>query len=152
MTAIQRGSVRQDRLEEVAARYAVALTPVLQELIDAEAGCGPVSRQFLPDVRELDADASEFDDPIGDAGLGVRHVTVPDRLAQTLRDEQRILSRRRRQDDRKLLATVACHQVTGAFEHGLHDGRHLLQTLVASHVAAGVGVEREMIDVAEDQR
>ena len=83
MSAIQRGSVRRDSLEEVAARYAVALTPALQELIDAESGCGPVSRQFLPDVRELDADASELDDPIGDNAHspvpGVVH-RYPDRV------------------------------------------------------------------------
>jgi lysine 2,3-aminomutase len=66
MSALDSHGVRRDDLDEVAARYAVALTPVLNELIDAEAGCGPVSRQFLPDARELDADASEFDDPIGD--------------------------------------------------------------------------------------
>ena len=83
MTAIRNGIVQQDELEEVAARYAVALTPVLHELIDAERGCGPVSRQFLPDIRELDADASEFDDPIGDDAHspvpGVVH-RYPDRV------------------------------------------------------------------------
>ncbi|MCG8371520.1 MAG: lysine-2,3-aminomutase-like protein [Proteobacteria bacterium] len=57
----------RDELEEVAERYAVAITPQLQELIDAESHDGPVSRQFLPDARELDVDASELDDPIGDA-------------------------------------------------------------------------------------
>ena len=73
MSVIQRASVRRDEVKEVAARYAVALTPVLHDLIDAETGCGPVSRQFLPDVRELDAGASEFDDPIGDEA----HAPVP---------------------------------------------------------------------------
>lgn len=73
MTAVENSLVRRDELEEVAARYTVALTPVVEELIDAEAGCGPVSRQFLPDVRELHVDTSEFDDPIGDG----THSPVP---------------------------------------------------------------------------
>ncbi len=62
-----------NELEEVAARYAVAITPLLQELIDAETHDGPIARQFLPDARELDTDAAELADPIGDD----RHSPVP---------------------------------------------------------------------------
>ena len=44
-------------IDLVAERYAVAITPQMQELIDAESCDGPVSRQFLPDARELEQDA-----------------------------------------------------------------------------------------------
>lgn len=75
-----------DELDLVAERYAVAITPVMQELIDAEAGDGPISRQFLPDVRELDQDALDLDDPIGDATHspvpGIVH-RYPDRVLLT---------------------------------------------------------------------
>jgi len=60
-------------LDDVAERYAVAITPVLQELIDAESYDGPVSRQFIPDVRELDQGPLDLVDPIGDQS----HTPVP---------------------------------------------------------------------------
>ncbi|MFA5602056.1 MAG: lysine-2,3-aminomutase-like protein, partial [Phenylobacterium sp.] len=53
-------------LQAVAERYAVAVTPVMAELIAAEGGTGPVSRQFLPDPAELRTLPSELADPIGD--------------------------------------------------------------------------------------
>ena len=87
-------------------------------------------------------------DTVGDVGLRVRYITIPDRLAQALGDDQRILRRHRRQDDGKFLASVTGHQVTSSFAHGLHDCRHLLQAPVSGHVAVGVVVELEMIDIA----
>lgn len=60
-------------IDRVAERYAVAITPHMQELIDMESGDGPVSRQFLPDGRELEQDPHERSDPIGD----VPHSPVP---------------------------------------------------------------------------
>lgn len=66
-------SESESDLDEVAERYAVAITPVLQELIDAESYNGPVSRQFVPDERELDRGPLDLADPIGDES----HSPVP---------------------------------------------------------------------------
>ena len=40
-------------IENVAARYAVAITPSLTELIDATDANDPIARQFVPDPAEL---------------------------------------------------------------------------------------------------
>ena len=53
-------------LERVAARYAVAVTPAVAELIDSNDPDDPIARQYIPDTRELDAQSNERDDPIGD--------------------------------------------------------------------------------------
>ncbi len=53
-------------LEAVAARYAVAITPAMAELIDATDADDPIARQFVPDARELDTLPGEMADPIGD--------------------------------------------------------------------------------------
>lgn len=53
-------------LEDVAARYAVAITPPMAELIDAAAAADPIARQFVPDPAELETRAEELADPIGD--------------------------------------------------------------------------------------
>ena len=75
-----------DAVEQVAERYAVAITPLMQELIDAESCDGPVSRQFLPEVRELEQDPLERADPIGDEAHspvpGIVH-RYPDRVLLT---------------------------------------------------------------------
>ncbi|MFZ0422278.1 MAG: lysine-2,3-aminomutase-like protein [Xanthobacteraceae bacterium] len=72
-----------DPLEQVAARYAVAITPVLADLIDAADPHDPIARQFVPDARELDVSEGEDVDPIGDAAHspveGVVH-RYPDRV------------------------------------------------------------------------
>jgi lysine 2,3-aminomutase len=54
------------KLEQVAARYAVALTPDVVRLIDPADAGDPLARQFVPDPAELRTDAAESDDPIGD--------------------------------------------------------------------------------------
>ncbi len=51
---------------EVAARYAVAITPAMAALIDPTYPADPIARQFVPDARELDAQPEELSDPIGD--------------------------------------------------------------------------------------
>lgn len=51
-------------LDAVAARYAVAITPAVAELI--EPGDGPLRRQFIPSVAELTQTRDETADPIGD--------------------------------------------------------------------------------------
>jgi lysine 2,3-aminomutase len=53
-------------LEQVAARYAVSLTPDVVELIDPSDPHDPIARQFVPDRRELETRAEEAADPIGD--------------------------------------------------------------------------------------
>ncbi|MBB3915885.1 lysine-2,3-aminomutase-like protein [Rhizobium fabae] len=53
-------------LEEVAARYAIALTPVVTRLIDRADPDDPIARQFVPDAAELTVAPEERADPIGD--------------------------------------------------------------------------------------
>ena len=53
-------------LERVAARYAVAITPAIADLIDTTDPHDPIARQFVPDPRELDTRPEENADPIGD--------------------------------------------------------------------------------------
>ena len=61
--------VDRDRLaglQNVAARYAVAITPILADLIDVSDTQDPIARQFVPDERELAFQVEERADPIGD--------------------------------------------------------------------------------------
>jgi lysine 2,3-aminomutase len=53
-------------LEDVAARYAIGLTPSIAALIDRADPADPIARQFVPDVSELQTTPEERDDPIGD--------------------------------------------------------------------------------------
>jgi lysine 2,3-aminomutase len=55
-----------DPLAQVAARYAVAITPAMDALIDPTDPHDPIAAQFKPDARELNAQADELNDPIGD--------------------------------------------------------------------------------------
>src|ERR1700730_4098821 len=70
-------------LEQVAARYAVAVTPDIGALIDPSDPDDPIARQFIPSAEELLAEASESADPIGDHAYspvaGIVH-RYPDRL------------------------------------------------------------------------
>jgi lysine 2,3-aminomutase len=72
-----------DSLTEVAARYAVALTPAVAELIDRNDPADPIARQFLPDAREGEQTPEERADPIADDPFspveGVVH-RYPDRV------------------------------------------------------------------------
>ncbi len=74
---------RRAELEQVAARYAVALTPALAELIDPDDPADPIARQFLPDAAELVTQPQERADPIGDRAHspveGIVH-RYPDRV------------------------------------------------------------------------
>jgi lysine 2,3-aminomutase len=71
------------KLEAVGARYAVAITPIMADLIDATDPEDPIARQFVPDIRELDHQPQERDDPIGDDAhspvAGIVH-RYPDRV------------------------------------------------------------------------
>ncbi len=74
---------REEALSAVGARYAVAVTPAMAELIDLRDPADPIARQFVPDVRELDTTPQERADPIGDhAKSPVRGVVhrYPDRV------------------------------------------------------------------------
>lgn len=57
---------RTDLLDHVAARYAVAITPAMEALIDATDPADPIAAQFRPDARELEIAPDESPDPIGD--------------------------------------------------------------------------------------
>jgi lysine 2,3-aminomutase len=70
-------------LEDVARRYAVAVSPTLLALVDVCDPNDPIARQFLPSLEELNTLPQELADPIGDtayspvAGIVHRH---PDRV------------------------------------------------------------------------
>jgi lysine 2,3-aminomutase len=70
-------------MEQVAARYAVAITPGIADLIDSADPNDPIARQFVPDVRELAIAPEEDRDPIGDDAhspvKGIVH-RYPDRV------------------------------------------------------------------------
>jgi lysine 2,3-aminomutase len=70
-------------LEDVAARYAVAITPEMAQLIDRGQANDPIALQFVPDVRELHQSPRESADPLSEARLspvpGVVH-RYPDRV------------------------------------------------------------------------
>ena len=57
----------------VAQKYAVAVSPTLQALIDPADPADPIARQFLPDIAELIETEAERSDPIGD----MAHSPVP---------------------------------------------------------------------------
>jgi lysine 2,3-aminomutase len=70
-------------LEQVASRYAVAITPDVAGLIDPNDANDPIARQYVPAAEELDILPHERADPIGDnthapvAGIVHRY---PDRV------------------------------------------------------------------------
>ena len=70
-------------LEKVAARYAVAVTPDVAELIDPDDPEDPIARQYIPSAQELVAQPNERADPIGDDAhspvSGIVH-RYPDRV------------------------------------------------------------------------
>jgi lysine 2,3-aminomutase len=70
-------------LENVASRYAVAITPAVVDLIDTADQHDPIALQFVPDERELESHQEENVDPIGDEAHspvpGVVH-RYPDRV------------------------------------------------------------------------
>jgi lysine 2,3-aminomutase len=63
------GLVSSDRLEElqsVAARYAIAISPAIEDLIDRSDPDDPIARQFVPNPAEGVMSPDERADPIGD--------------------------------------------------------------------------------------
>lgn len=73
------GQTAQSDLEQVARKYAVAVSPHLLSLVDPADPNDPIARQFLPSLDELIIRADERADPIGDdahspvAGIVHRH-------------------------------------------------------------------------------
>jgi lysine 2,3-aminomutase len=59
-------AAKRAALDQVASRYAVAITPAMASLIDRDDPSDPIARQFVPDAAELDIKAEERTDPIGD--------------------------------------------------------------------------------------
>jgi lysine 2,3-aminomutase len=70
-------------LDDVAARYAIAITPASAALIDPADPNDPIARQFIPDAAELASTPEELADPIGDGAhspvKGIVH-RYPDRV------------------------------------------------------------------------
>jgi lysine 2,3-aminomutase len=70
-------------LNNVASRYAVAITPAVVDLIDTADPHDPIAMQFVPHERELESHPEESADPIGDDAHspvpGVVH-RYPDRV------------------------------------------------------------------------
>lgn len=62
-----------DVIDAVAARYAVAITPDMLDLITGSPADDPIARQFVPTAAELTMTPDEAADPIGDE----RHSPVP---------------------------------------------------------------------------
>jgi len=60
-------------LQDVARRYAVAISPHLLSLVDPADPKDPIARQFLPSLEELNTLPEELADPIGDSA----HSPVP---------------------------------------------------------------------------
>ena len=69
-------------LEEVAARYATAITPAMAALITPDDPADPIALQYIPDAAELISAPHELEDPTADAPFtpvkGVVH-RYPDR-------------------------------------------------------------------------
>jgi len=57
---------RLPALQQVAAQYAVAITPAMADLIDPTDQADPIARQFVPTPAELVQAPGEAADPIGD--------------------------------------------------------------------------------------
>ncbi|HEY3800215.1 MAG TPA: lysine-2,3-aminomutase-like protein [Caulobacteraceae bacterium] len=76
-------AARAASLGEVAARYAIGVTPVMATLIDPADPADPIARQLIPTAAELIGAPGENADPIGDEAFspvpGVVH-RYPDRV------------------------------------------------------------------------
>jgi lysine 2,3-aminomutase len=74
---------RRGEIEQVAERYAVAISPAMAALIDRNDPDDPIARQFVPDAAELNLTPEERHDPIGDLAHspveGIVH-RYPDRV------------------------------------------------------------------------
>ena len=82
MQGLKRREPHLSALEAVAARYATAITPAMEALINEADPADPIAKQFRPDEREAETRPDEAGDPIGDAAYspvkGIVH-RYPDR-------------------------------------------------------------------------
>ncbi|MDK1491527.1 lysine-2,3-aminomutase-like protein [Sinorhizobium sp. 7-81] len=73
----------EEAVARVTARYAVAISPTIADLIDRQDTDDPIARQFVPDIAELTQTPEERADPIGDGAhspvSGIVH-RYPDRV------------------------------------------------------------------------
>ncbi|OAP41376.1 lysine 2,3-aminomutase [Sinorhizobium glycinis] len=73
----------EEAISRVASRYAIAISPVVANLIDRTDPHDPIARQFVPDPAELTLTPEERADPIGDGAhspvAGIVH-RYPDRV------------------------------------------------------------------------
>lgn len=72
-----------DALARVTSKYSAAMTDHLVALVDHADPADPILRQFVPDIRELEAHPADLSDPIGDAPRSPREGLVhryPDRV------------------------------------------------------------------------
>lgn len=60
------GADTAEGIHRVEARYAIAVPPLVRDLINPGDANDPIARQYIPDVRELVVTPGERDDPIGD--------------------------------------------------------------------------------------
>ncbi len=74
---------QSEAIKTVEARYAIAVSPSMAALIDANEPNDPIARQFIPDIAELTTLPNELIDPIGDEAHspvnGIVH-RYPDRV------------------------------------------------------------------------
>ncbi len=77
------GEAQRAALDDVAQRYAVAVTPAIADLMDPADPNDPIARQFVPQLAELTTAPHELADPIGDEAHspveGIVH-RYPDRV------------------------------------------------------------------------
>ena len=60
------GENQPARLDDVAAKYAIAITPAMSEAIKQTGPSGPIAKQFVPTIKELAEHPDETPDPISD--------------------------------------------------------------------------------------
>jgi lysine 2,3-aminomutase len=81
--ALQRAALDDAVLADVARDYAIAITPVMLDLIEGPPASDPIARQFVPMAQEATTTPGERADPIGDHAhtpvKGIVH-RYPDRV------------------------------------------------------------------------
>jgi lysine 2,3-aminomutase len=63
------GASELENMSQISARYAIAITPQIAELIDRDDSQDPIAAQFVPTLSELNSLPQENADPISDAAF-----------------------------------------------------------------------------------
>jgi lysine 2,3-aminomutase len=119
-------------VQEVARRFAVAVSPAMRALIDVCDPADPIARQFLPDIAELTVMPEELADPIADEA----HTPVKGII--------------HRHTDRVLLKAVACCPVYCRFcfrREMVGPGK--AEALTAAELAAALAYIRAHLEIWE---